>query len=279
MHHVTAESLRIIVEQAMAVTIENHRESRAAQDDPQYARPVGPPTPEEVDDFLFHNPLLDEETVEQLTDPGLLGFAAKTAKATDEWMVDFNEAIDSWTKNQSWLGADQSFRRLVPEYDPDESEIWTPASAKCAAWLANAPTYVVLAADLIRSGRLLSELSWRDFERLIAALLETDGWAVAVTQMTRDGGIDVVATKDDPILGVLRSVWQAKKYKSSNKVKLREVRELSAIREDARATKGFIVTTSSLTRDAIAWVKRDLYRLGYKEHDHVKEWLEGTFLR
>lgn len=81
------------------------------------------------------------------------------------------------------------------------------------------------------------------------------------------------------MLGVLRSVWQAKKYKESNKVKLHEVRELSAIRDDVRATKAFIVTTSSLTRDAIAWVKRDLYRLGYKEHNQIQAWLEDAYLK
>ena len=40
-----------------------------------------------------------------------------------------------------------------------------------------------------------------------------------------------------------------------------------------------MVTTSSLTRDAIAWVKRDLYRLGYKEHNQIKAWLEDAYLK
>jgi hypothetical protein len=39
-----------------------------------------------------------------------------------------------------------------------------------------------------------------------------------------------------------------------------------------------MVTTSRLTRDAIEWVKRDIYRLGYKEHDHVKRWIEDVVL-
>lgn len=106
--------------------------------------------------------------------------------------------------------------------------------------------------------------------------MEAEGWRVKVTQASRDGGIDVVATKSDETLGEIRSVWQAKKYRPTNKVKLSEVRELSAVCEAERATKGVMVTTSRLTRDAIEWVKRDIYRLGYKEHDHVKRWIEGV---
>lgn len=278
MHEVTAETLREIVAETISPTIEIHRASRTELDKSNYTPPVGPPTDDEIDDFLCHNPLLDEETLIQLIDPGLLGFAAKHAKATDEWLVEFKKLINDWANNESWLAADEHTRFHVPLHQPEKSEVWTPSSQSEPAWVANAPSCVLLTADLLNHGRLLSEMSSRDFEHLIGALLEAEGWSVEVTQGTRDGGIDVVATKSDPIMGKIRSVWQAKKYKSTNKVKLHEVRELSAVREGMQATKGFIVTTSSLTRDAIAWVKRDLFRLGYKEHDQIKEWFEGVFL-
>lgn len=77
-----------MVEEAMSGTIEIHRASRAAQEE-NYVPPTGAPTDEEIDDFIFHNPLLDEETVEQLIDPGLLGFHAKGARATEEWLAEF----------------------------------------------------------------------------------------------------------------------------------------------------------------------------------------------
>ena len=40
-----------------------------------------------------------------------------------------------------------------------------------------------------------------------------------------------------------------------------------------------IVTTSHLTRDAIGWVKRDVYRLGYKEKEDLEKWLQDYVIR
>jgi restriction system protein len=86
----------------------------------------------------------------------------------------------------------------------------------------------------------------------------------------------VIATKTDKDVGEIRSVWQAKKYGITNKVALSEVRELSAVREDQRATKAVIVTTSHLTRGAVEWVQRDLYRLSYKEREQMERWVKGV---
>ena len=161
---------------------------------------------------------------------------------------------------------------------PVESELWTPSTSPAPLWLNATPTYVLLAFELVQQGKLLSELPWRQFEQLIAQLLEGDGWQVTLTQATRDGGVDVLATKLDQALGEIRTAWQAKKYGPKNKVKLAEVRELSAVREELRASKALVVTTSHLTRDALAWVRRDIYRLGYKEHDDLLRWIRGSVL-
>ena len=161
---------------------------------------------------------------------------------------------------------------------PSESLLWTPSDDVKPVWLENIPSYEILAADIVRGGRLLEELEWRDFEQLIGSLLEKEGWTVEVTQGTRDGGIDVIATREDATLGRIRSLWQAKKYKSTRHVSLSAVRELSAVRDDARATKGVMVTTSKLTRDAIAWVRRDAFRLGYKDDIEVKRWIQKLLI-
>lgn len=267
MKEVTAAYLRDMVADAIAPSIEIYRLSRLSSGEEDYTFPTGCPTDEKIDDFICHNALLDEEKVEQLIDPGLLGFYAKTASAKEEWLKEFQNHLQDWAKNQSWL-----------EYQPNETTLWTPTTSLVPAWLSTSPSCVILAADLLREGKLLSELKPREFEELIGTLLEAEGWRVKVTQASRDGGIDVVAIKSDETLGEIRSVWQAKKYRATNKVKLSDVRELSAVREDERATKGFMVTTSRLTRDAIEWVKRDIYRLGYKEHAHIKRWIEGLML-
>jgi restriction system protein len=273
MREITVQDLRDMVEEALSKTIAIHRDSRISQDE-NYTPPTGLPTDEEIDDFIFHNPLLDEETVEQLIDPGLLGFQARDARASEEWLKEFKDNLESWASNNSWLGADEPFRRFLYLREPQETELWKPLTNIAAPrWVESSPTYILLAIDLLHQGKLLSELGWRDFEKLIGDLLESEGWHVQVTKATRDGGLDVVAMRSDPSIGEVKAVWQAKKYSPSNKVKLSEVRELSAIRDNERATKAMIVTTSHLTRDAIEWVKRDVYRLGYKEREDVEKWL------
>lgn len=271
---VTDVQLRGIVAEIIASTIEIHRASRSVIDE-SYSAPSGPPTEDEVDDFLFHNPLIDRETRDQLVYPS---FIPKDAQASTEWIHEFKTHLQAWSENHSWLGADSPWTDIVPMIDPNQSELWTPSTSSQPGWLQSAPASLLVAIDLLKKGKFLSEMTWREFEELIGALLETEGWKVAVTKPSRDGGIDVRANKIDPTLGMIRSVWQAKKYGQSNKVKLREVRELSAVRDAENATKGLIVTTSRLTRDAIAWVKRDTFRLGYKEHDQIKDWIERILI-
>src|SRR5258705_13347243 len=100
---ITAHQLREIVCKILSETIEIRRASQAlaARTD---ERPAEDPTDEEVDDFLFCNPLLDSDTVAQLTDEGLLGFDAKTATTTTQWLTEFRENVSSWATNKSWLG-------------------------------------------------------------------------------------------------------------------------------------------------------------------------------
>lgn len=273
MNEISAEDLREIVGSMLDKTIALHRSSRL-QNDGHYIPPDGPPTDDEISDFLFHNILLDEDVVWQLIDHAPLGFSAKRGKVSDKWLNDFRQNVDDWAHNNSWLGADQPIRDFYSAFEPIETDIWQPASGLVVPnWVNASPSYILLALDLLKQGRLLSELEWRDFEKLIAEMLEAEGWYVEITQQTHDGGVDVIAIRTDPTLGQIRSVWQAKKYKLTNKVRLREVRELSAIREEQKATKGMMVTTSFLTRAAIDYIKRDVYRLDYKDQRSLEIWL------
>ncbi|SPE27833.1 hypothetical protein SBA7_1130011 [Candidatus Sulfotelmatobacter sp. SbA7] len=278
MREMTAQDLRNIVEEAIQGSIELHRGSRASIESLSYERPEGPPTDEEIDDFIMSNSLLDEETQEQLTDPGLLGFYAKTARASEAWLRKFRRNISDWAQNSSWLSADLPWANFVVMPEPTESSLWRPGESTRPGWLAASPAALLLAMDLIRKGRLLSEMPWRKFEEMIGSILEAEGWTVTVTRPSKDGGVDVVAIKNDPVLGWIRAIWQAKRYGPTRAVRLREVRELSAVVEKQRATKGMIVTTSRLTRDAIDWVRQDKYRLDYKDAERVESWVRTTML-
>jgi restriction system protein len=278
MREVTAQDLRNIIEEAISGSIELHRGSRASNEGSAYDRPEGRPTDEEIDDFVMSNALLDEETQEQLVHPGLLGFGAKTARASEGWLRKFRRHLSKWAENNTWLGADLPWINEIVIPLPFESKLWRPTESGRPGWLVTAPAALLLAGDLLRAGRFLSEMPWRKFEEMIGALLETEGWTVKVTQQSRDGGIDVVATKDDSVLGSVKAVWQAKRYGPKRIVRLNEVRELSAVVDMQRATKGVIVTTSRLTRDAIDWIRRDTYRLDYRDAQRVESWVRTVLL-
>jgi hypothetical protein len=212
-------------------------------------------------------------------DPGLFSYSAKRMQVQEQWLTEFKDALDSWANNQSWLAADEPWRDFViPTLPPAQNtHIWTPDKgdkiSEAPSWAKRAPA-LALAMDLLRSNKPLYAMDWRAFEELIGALLEKEGWRVDVTQPTRDGGVDVVAIKHDVEIGSIQSVWQAKKYGPRNKVQLKEVRELSAIRDYKKATKAVIVTTSHLTKDALEWVRQDRYRLAYKDEDGLVAWLK-----
>lgn len=278
MRVVTAQELRNMIEEAISSSIELHRGSRASNEGRSYNRPEGRPTDEEIDDFLMSNPLLDEETQEQLLHEGLLGFNAKTAKASEDWIREFRAHLESWAQNNDWLGADLVFADPVAAPNAVESTLWHPADSLQPGWLVSAPAALLLAIDLLRDGRLLSEMPWRTFEEMLGTLLEAEGWNVQVTQPSRDGGIDVVAVKEDKVLGSVRSIWQAKRYGPKRVVRLNEIRELSAVVDWERATKGVVVTTSRLTKDAIDWIRRDTYRLDYKDARMMESWIRTVVL-
>ncbi|MEG2217812.1 MAG: restriction endonuclease [Clostridia bacterium] len=89
-----------------------------------------------------------------------------------------------------------------------------------------------------------------EFEELVADVFRKNGFHAEVTQKTRDGGKDIVATFD--MGGVLyRTYFECKQQSISRPVGVDIVRNLYAVMERDRVDKGVIVTTSRFTRDAI----------------------------
>lgn len=132
---------------------------------------------------------------------------------------------------------------------------------------------VSLVLDLQAQRLKLENLDWRQFEELVAERLRGDGYTVQLTKKTRDGGVDVLAEKFIPKMGTILSVWQAKKMQEGNKVGLRTIRELADTRDQFKASKGVIVTSTSLTRDAIRRIQKDKYILEGFQKPELLEWI------
>ena len=98
----------------------------------------------------------------------------------------------------------------------------------------------------------LMELTPREFEDLIGNLFSKMGLETRQTQLSQDGGVDVVAFDERPILGG-KVVIQAKRYRHT--VGVSAVRDLYGTMLNEGANKGILVTTSGYGTAAFNFVK------------------------
>lgn len=121
----------------------------------------------------------------------------------------------------------------------------------------------------------LYDLHWRQFEEVVAELLKFEGFKVELGPGSKDGGVDVCATKVLPGVGPILTVWQAKRLGRGNKVEISTIRELADTREQRKASKGIVVTTSFLTQGALDRVTRDEHILGKVDNSELRAWIEA----
>ncbi len=111
----------------------------------------------------------------------------------------------------------------------------------------------VTATGVFMSG--LDALSGTEFEGLITRLLEHMGFRAGMTKASGDGGIDIVATLDQPLIGG-RYLIQCKRYAPDSPVGAGTVREFyGALTADRRAAKGILITTSGFTAQATEFAR------------------------
>ena len=124
----------------------------------------------------------------------------------------------------------------------------------------------------------LDTLSGIEFEGLIARLLERMGFTAETTKASGDGGIDIVATLDNPLTGG-RYLIQCKRYAPDSLVGAPTVREFyGAVTADRGAAKGILITTSGYTSQAhdfaaglpIELIGRDRLQLLLDQHGLFK---------
>lgn len=120
----------------------------------------------------------------------------------------------------------------------------------------------------------LEDIHWRQFEYLTGEFFHRSGYTVTVNKGRDDGGIDVIAIKDNDIIGPEKIYVQCKKYKKSNHIQLDSVRAFWSTISDEQATKGIIATTSCLTKGSQDYCKARLYRLAAAEGDNIEKWID-----
>lgn len=101
----------------------------------------------------------------------------------------------------------------------------------------------------------IDTLSGVDFEKVIAALLQGMGFHTEMTEVTGDGGIDIIATLDRPLVGG-RYLIQCKRFAPGKLVGAATVRDFyGALTADRHAVKGIMITTSGFTTQALAFAR------------------------
>lgn len=127
---------------------------------------------------------------------------------------------------------------------------------------------------LSQNPELLYELSPRKFEEVIAEILHRQGYEVAITPLSKDGGKDICAASKST-LGSFLYIVQCKKYAPNRPVGVELVRELYGIVQIEKATAGIIATTSYFTKGAKDLQNQLLYQISLKDYIGVQEWLKS----
>jgi HJR/Mrr/RecB family endonuclease len=101
----------------------------------------------------------------------------------------------------------------------------------------------------------LYEITPAAFEQLVQELMHHFGYPnVMVTGRSRDGGIDVISTRNTSE-GIVRVVAQCKRYRGTVGVEV--ARALGGvIASDESVRKGFLVTTGEFSRDCLTFCER-----------------------
>lgn len=102
---------------------------------------------------------------------------------------------------------------------------------------------------------LIYRVSPREFEEIIAQVLQDDGFDTLLTQPTRDGGRDIIATKTGINGKPVVFYVECKRYARTNKVSVDLVRALYGVQTADKVNKACLVTSSFFTRDAVAFAE------------------------
>ncbi len=281
----TSAFLRDEIARLIAPNIEMRRRSRLG-DDEGYLPDDSPVSPEEVEDFILNCWTLDAPLINALLDDeGSYQFNA-------EEFAEFQYLVDDWATNPTWLGGDTLltddgqeipyntvFMDTKPKNVPinrhkEERYEHLELFGETAQKISILAPHIGILQKLAEKAIDIDSLRWRELEELIAELLDKDGYKVQLGQGSKDGGADIIATKEIEGIGFFKGVWQAKKLKSGKKVGIGVIRELADTRQEMKASKGIIVTSTFLTRDAIERVKRDKYLLGKVEKPDLESWID-----
>lgn len=112
-----------------------------------------------------------------------------------------------------------------------------------------------LIAQLSENRNMIYDVTSREFEEIVEQVLQDDGFDTHLTQPTRDGGRDIIATKTGINGKPVVFYVECKRYSRTNKVSVDLVRALYGVQTADKVNKACLVTSSCFTRDAVAFAE------------------------
>jgi HJR/Mrr/RecB family endonuclease len=130
-----------------------------------------------------------------------------------------------------------------------------------------------IAAELQKRPEQVDELSARDFEYLIAELLQDMGYETVVTQHSKDKGRDILAVLMTP-LGRLLTIVECKRYRLNRPVGVEPVQRMLWVADRIdKASSAMLATTSTFTYGAKAIEREHRYKLQLRDNQNILSWI------
>lgn len=119
-------------------------------------------------------------------------------------------------------------------------------------------------------------ISPREFEELVAEVFAQRGYNVEITQATRDGGCDIIATKNIDGLPYMILI-ECKRYDRRNHVGVQLVRSLLGVQTDRKANKAVLVTSSSFMKNAKDFAERQQHLISLVDFEDLMQMIEQKY--
>ena len=116
-----------------------------------------------------------------------------------------------------------------------------------------------------------TRLEWREFEKLVAEVLEAQGFVTELGPGHGDGGVDIRLLQRDPI-GDVMTLVQVKKYDAKYPIRLEAVQALHGAKAAEEADNSMFVTTSRYLPSAKYFASRDNVQMKLHVSDDVQKW-------
>lgn len=132
--------------------------------------------------------------------------------------------------------------------------------------------------EIAQNPDMIYNISSREFEKIIERVLQDEGFETALTQQTRDGGRDIIATKYEMGKPVVFYI-ECKRYGRQNAVGVSIVRSLYGVQSSDRVNKAILVTTGHVTGGARRFVEQQNTMMSIIDVDEIHELIHRSAMK